>query len=74
MSKIKVILDTQSAITEFVSIATSINDAIYLEDDKGLRVDAKSLMGVMYGISEFKNLYVLSNNDTIATKFRKFMI
>lgn len=74
MSKIKVILDTQSAITEFVDIATSISDSVYLEDGTGFRVDAKSLMGVMYGTSEFKNLYVLSNNDTIATRFRKFMI
>ena len=74
MSKIKVILDTQSAITEFVGIATSIGDFVYLEDGTGFRVDAKSLMGVMYGTSEFKNLYVLSNNDTIATRFRKFMI
>ena len=74
MSKIKVILDTQSDITEFVGIAVSIDENVYLEDGTGFRANAKSLMGVMYGTSEFKDLYVLSENENIASKFRKFII
>jgi phosphotransferase system HPr-like phosphotransfer protein len=74
MNKIKVILDTQRDISEFVHLATSIDEEIYLEDGTGLKVNAKSLMGVMYGTSEFKDLYVISDNDTIATKFLKFIV
>lgn len=61
MNKIKVVLDTQSDISEFVSIATTIEDPVYLEDGTGFRVNAKSLMGVMYGTCEFNDLYVLSD-------------
>ena len=31
-------------------------------------------MGVMYGTSEFKDLYVISDNEAIGTKFLKFII
>ena len=74
MNKIKVILDTQTAISEFVNIASTINDPVFLEDGTGLKVNAKSLMGVMYGTSEFKDLYVLSDNNMIASKFIKFIV
>ena len=74
MNRIKVVLDTQSDVSDFVNIATSITEPVYLEDGSGLRVDGKSLLGVMYGTGEFKDLYVLSDNDTISTKFLKFII
>ena len=74
MNKIKVILDTQTDVREFVNIANSIDSSVYLEDDTGFRVDAKSLLGVMYGISEFESLYVLSDYEHISTKFNKFMV
>lgn len=74
MSKIKVILDTESSIKEFVGLASTINEPVYLEDGVGLRVNAKSLMGVMYGTSEFVNLYVISENENIASKFIKFIV
>lgn len=74
MSKIKVVLDTQSDITEFVGVATTIPAPVYLEDGTGFKVNGKSIMGVMYGTSEFKDLYVISDSDTIATKFLKFIV
>ena len=74
MSKFKVILDTQSAIGEFVHLANTIEGNVHLEDGTGFKVDAKSLMGVMYGTSEFKDLYVISDNDSIGTKFLKFIV
>ena len=74
MSKFKVILDTQSAIGEFVQLANTIDGIVHLEDGTGFKVNAKSLMGVMYGTSEFKDLYVISDNDIIGTKFLKFII
>lgn len=74
MNKIKVILDTQTDVTEFVTLANSIEEPVYLEDGTGFRANAKSLVGVMYGKFEFKELWVLSDNSTISNKFRKFMI
>lgn len=74
MNKIRVALDTQSDVREFVNIANSINSFVYLEDGTGFRVDAKSLLGVMYGMGEFKSLYVLSDYEHISTKFNKFMM
>lgn len=74
MNKIKVRLDTQSDVSEFVGLATSILEEVFLEDGNKLRVNAKSLMGVMYGTSEFNDLYVLSENEHISSKFIKFII
>lgn len=73
MNKIKVVLDTQKDISDFVGLATSIDGPVYLEDGTGFRVNAKSLMGVMYGTSEFNDLYVLSDNSNISSKFIKFI-
>lgn len=74
MNKIKVILDTQSDVTEFVGLATSISDPVYLEDGTGFRANGKSLMGVMYGKFEFKELYVLSDYENLENKFNKFIV
>lgn len=74
MNKIKVVLDTQTDISEFVGIATTIPEPVFLEDGSNFRVSAKSLMGVMYGKIEFNELFVLSENDTISSKFRKFVV
>lgn len=74
LNKIRVILDTQSDIREFVNIANTIEEDVYLEDNTNFRADAKSLMGVMYGIFEFKELWVLSEHKLLSSKFSKFMI
>ena len=74
MNRIKVILDTQSDIREFVNIANTISEDVYLEDGTGLRVNGKSLLGVMYGTDEFTNLYVMSDNYNISSKFIKFIV
>ena len=76
MNRIRVVLDTQTDVTEFVNIANSFPETthIFLEDGTGFRADAKSLMGVMYGRFEFKELYVLSEDSQLSNKFIKFMI
>ena len=74
MNKVRVILDTQSDVREFVNIANTIEEDVYLEDTKNFRADAKSMMGVMYGRFEFKELWVLSEFEHLSTKFSKFMM
>lgn len=75
MNKVKVIIDTQTDVVEFVNIANSFPETtqIFLEDGTGFRADAKSLMGVMYGRFEFKELWVLSDHPSLSTKFMKFI-
>jgi hypothetical protein len=74
LNKIRVIIDTQSDVCEFVNIANTIKEDVFLEDAKNFRADAKSMMGVMYGRFEFKELWVLSEFEHLPTKFSKFMI
>ena len=76
MNKIQIVLDTGKDCVEFVNIANTFPDTtpVYLEDGTGFRADAKSLMGVMYGKHEFRTMYVLSDSDSLATKFMKFMV
>lgn len=74
MNKIQVILDTQTDVLEFVNIANTINEDVFLEDSTSFRANAKSILGVMYGMSEFKELHVLSEYNNLSSKFRKFMV
>ena len=74
MNKIQVRLDTGEDVREFVNIACSISEPVYLEDGTTFRASAKSLMGVMYGKFEFETLYVLSDNKFLASKFMKFLV
>ena len=74
MNKVQVVLDTQTDVREFVNIANTIEEPVYLEDGTGFKVDGKSLLGAMYGTSEFKKLFVLSENENLSSKFRKFII
>jgi hypothetical protein len=76
MNKIRVVIDTQSDVTEFVSIANTFPETtpVFLEDGTGFRADAKSLMGVMYGRFEFKELWVISDYENLENKFNKFMV
>ena len=74
MNKIRVILDTQSDVCEFVNIANTIEEDVYLEDNKNFRANGKSMMGVMYGKFEFEELWVLSEFEHLPTKFSKFIV
>lgn len=74
MNKIRVVIDTQTDVIKFVNIANSIEEEVILEDNTHFRADAKSLMGVMYGRFEFKELHVLSECPNLTSKFIDFII
>lgn len=74
MNKIRIALETQTDVREFVDIANTIEEDIFLEDGTRFRADAKSMIGVMYGLFEFKELWVLSEFEHLSTKFSKFMM
>lgn len=49
-------LDTMKDIESFVSIVSRIPEMVYLTNDSGLRVSAKSLLGAIYTM-EWDSLY-----------------
>lgn len=74
MYKEKVALDTFSAASEFNKVANQIDGHVYLMNEEGsLRVDAKSLMGVVYASSEWKEIFVVSDHD-IYFHIREFVV
>lgn len=62
MTRTKIRLDTMSDINKFVSEMSKINDRVWLEDDDGNRVNASSLLGVLYSM-EWKHVYCYCNRD-----------
>ena len=64
MNKVKaqIRLDTMSDVHRFVKIATAQTGNIYITDDNGLRVSAKSILGALYAL-EFDNLWCESEVD-----------
>lgn len=74
MTRMQIRLDTQSDVRKFVGLATHIESPVHLEDGTGYRANAKSLLGVMYGMAEFNNLYVVSEDDSIYNSFKEFAV
>lgn len=69
----KIRLDTQTDVAEFVNIANTINEPVYLVDNKECKVNGKSLMGCLYSL-EFNELYVESDYQNLSNKFNKFLV
>lgn len=59
-------------VTEFVSITSKLSGAIVVVDNKGMRVNAKSILGMLYAM-EFEELWVESDED-IYNAISKFVI
>ena len=60
--KAKIRLDTMKDITQFVAICTKVNAPVYVTDGAGLKVSAKSVLGVMYSM-EFSDVWCESSED-----------
>lgn len=73
MYRVKVVVDTQGQMAEFVSIANKIKEEVNLEDNHGHRVNAKSLLGCLYSLVEFDEVFVTSNYDKLSNDFRNFL-
>ena len=73
MKKYKIVLDTVSDVNKFVSIANEfLNSTITVTDNNGLRVNAKSLMGMLYAL-EFEELWCESDTE-IYEKIKNYVI
>ena len=55
-------LDTMKDIENFVNIVSEINKDVYLEDETGLKVSAKSILGALYTM-EWNHIYCCCDID-----------
>lgn len=60
--KVKIRLDTQQDAARLSAIASGVDGSVTITDDNGLRVNAKSVIGVLYSL-EFTNLWLESDKD-----------
>lgn len=60
--KVKIRLDTYQDAKNFNAIASRLNGNIYITDNQGLKVSAKSLLGSLYAL-EFDELWCESDED-----------
>lgn len=71
--KYKIILDTVSDVNTFVKNVTKETEAtVTVTDNRGLRVNAKSLMGMLYAL-EFDELWCESDTE-IYEKIKEFVV
>ena len=58
----RVRLDTMKDINQFVSACAKVNKPVYITDGAGLKVSAKSVLGVMYSM-EFDVIWCECEDD-----------
>ena len=69
--KVRVRLDTLGDIAAFVLAVNDVKSMVYLTNDKNLRVDGKSFLGVAHA-HEFNNLWCECEED-IYSKIYSFI-
>lgn len=70
--KVKIRLDTVKDINQFVAVCSKVPDAVYISDGAGLKVSAKSILGVMYSM-EFDELWC-ETTANLYNQLDKFII
>lgn len=53
----KIRLDTMKDISQFVGICSNVAEPVHITDGAGLKVSAKSILGVMYSM-EFSDIWM----------------
>jgi hypothetical protein len=70
--KAQIRIDTMHDAAAFVKITEKLNGKITVTDSDGMRVNAKSLMGMLYAL-EFDSLWCESEND-IYSHIERFVV
>ena len=70
--KVKIRLDTYQDAKSFNAIASRLKGNIYITDNQGLKVSAKSLLGSLYAL-EFDELWCESDED-IYRNIQEFIV
>lgn len=58
----RVRLDTMTDINKFIEVVSRIDDMVFLEDNSGYRVSAKSLLGALLSM-EWNEVYCCCSKD-----------
>ena len=72
MTRTEIRLDTLSQVNKFVEAMSVLHEEVWLADDNGCRVSAKSLLGALYSM-EWNHIYCYCNSD-INAKLMPWMI
>lgn len=70
--KAKIRLDTTNDAIQFSNLCLALPGQITITDNNGLRINAKSILGMLYAL-EFEELWCESEND-IYTHIDQFII
>ena len=70
--RVKIRLDTMKDINQFVGICSKVPEPVYITDGVGLKVSAKSILGVMYSM-EFDTIWCECEED-IYNQIERFTI
>ena len=62
MTRTRIRLETMSDVNKFVSAMSRVDGKVWLEDDAGNRVSAKSLLGAIYSM-EWEEIYCYCEKD-----------
>lgn len=71
--KYKIDLTTQSQANRLVEIANCLKSPVYLTDGSGMKVSAKSLLGVLYATFDFSDVWLESEQDCYFL-FKEFIL
>lgn len=58
----QILLETETDVLEFVSIALKLGGKITVSDNTGMKVNARSVLGMMYALT-FEELWCESEED-----------
>ena len=62
--RLKIHLNTQKDVQKLVQIATAVSEDVWLTDaDHNLKVSGKSLLGALYTMSDWDDIYVECERD-----------
>jgi hypothetical protein len=70
--KVKIRLDTMKDINQFVAICSKVSEPVHVSDGAGLKVSAKSILGVMYSM-EFDEIWC-ETEANLYSQLDKFII
>lgn len=70
--KYRIRLETQSDIIAFVSIASKMHGKVFLTNGDDFKLNAKSLMGVMYSAAEWDTIFVEAEEECFI-EFKQFI-
>ena len=70
--RIKIFLDTDSAASRLVGLASKITEPVYLTDGANMCVSAKSLLGTLCARFDFSEIWLETENDHFFL-FKDFM-